>query len=451
MYPEAPLRSAELRQKLGRSCGKNSGLWMAKSTTAQLTMNRPLDMRAMATKIANAAPSEKPYAIPMGGGLLCRVNQGKKSFSLRIRVDGVERRFKIGNFGTLGNGLSVADAYKKAEDLRALVAKGEDPETQAYRKGLQDDRPKTVKDAAERFITEYVEVKLRPSTAHETKRILRNEVIPKVGFLRMGDLRKDDLQALVNKKYRESTKRGGKGTIANRLASAISSMLGYASRQMWIPQGIELSGPADVSERERVLSDKELGAAYNALGKAADGASGIQPVYARVLMALALTGARSSDVTNLRREDVDTVSEMILIREGKTRPSRRTLPCPPELWSIIGPAVEAADGKDALLFPAPRSGKRISHQDVSKACRKIVKALGIARFTPHDLRRTAVTTMSEARVPEEIRRRVTGHQAHDVHGRIYDQAERLDEVRDALVTIENRVLRCAATVEGGNG
>lgn len=82
-----------------------------------------------------------------------------------------------------------------------------------------------------------------------------------------------------------------------------------------------------------------------------------------------------------------------------------------------------------------------------------MKALGIARFTPHDLRRTAVTTMSEARVPEEIRRRVTGHQAHDVHGRIYDQAERLDEVRDALKAIEARVLKCAkaSKTESGNG
>lgn len=426
---------------------------MAKSTTAQLTMNRPLDMRAMATKISNAAPAEKPYVIPMGGGLLCRVNQGKKSFSVRIRIDGVERRFKIGNFGTLGSGLSVADAYRRAEEIRAMVAKGEDPETQAYRKGIEDDRPVTIKDAAERFIAEYVETKLRPSTAHETKRLLRNEVVPRVGFLRMGDLRKDDLQSLVNKKYREATKKGGKGTIANRLASAISSMLTYASREMWISQRIELSGPADVSERERVLSDKELGVAYNALARAADGASDIQPVYAQVLRALALTGARSSDITSLRREDVDTENETILIREGKTRASRRTLPCPPVLWSIVALAADAADGKDGLLFPAPRSGKKISHQDVAKQCRKIVKALGIARFTPHDLRRTAVTTMSEARVPEEIRRRVTGHQAHDVHGRIYDQAERLDEVRDALKAIEARVLKCAkaSKTESGNG
>ncbi len=307
---------------------------MAKSTTAQLTMNRPTDMRGMATKIANAAPSEKPYVIAMGGGLLCRINQGKKSFSLRIRVDGVERRFKIGNFGTLSGGMSVADAYRKAEEIRAMVAKGDDPETQAYRQGIQDDRPKTIRDAAERFIAEYVEMKLRPSTAHETKRLLRNEVIPKVGFLKMDDLRKDDLQALVNKKFREAVKKGGKGTIANRLASAISSMLTYASKELWISERIELTGPADVSERERVLSDKELGRAYNLLMAASKGGFRILPVYAQVLRALALTGARSSDITNLRRDDADAKDRQIIIRLGKTRAARRTLPAPPELWSI---------------------------------------------------------------------------------------------------------------------
>ncbi len=416
---------------------------VGKAATAQVTMNRPLDMRGMAAKIANAAPSDASYEIPMGGGLICRVNQGKKSFSLRIRVDGKLRRFKIGNFGTLGSGVTVAEAYRMAEEIRAQVSRGEDPETQAYRQEIVDDRPANIRDAAERFISEYVSVKLRPSTATEMSRLLRNEVIPKVGFLRMNDLRKDDLQALVNKKYRDAVKRGGRGTIANRLASAISSMLTYASRELWISERIELTGPADASDRERVLTDGELGQAYNALWKSLQGGSHINPVYAQVLCALALTGARSSDITRLRRNDIDLDGRVILIREGKTRSSRRSLPAPPELWSIISAAVQAAEGRDGLLFPAPRSGKQISHQDVAKLCRKLVEAMDVERFTPHDLRRTAVSTMSEARVPEEIRRRVTGHQAKDVHGRIYDQAERLEEVRKALEAIEARVLRCA--------
>ena len=36
----------------------------------------------------------------------------------------------------------------------------------------------------------------------------------------------------------------------------------------------------------------------------------------------------------------------------------------------------------------------------------------------------------------DIRRRITGHQAPDIHGRVYDRAQRLEDMRAALLIIE---------------
>jgi integrase len=84
---------------------------------------------------------------------------------------------------------------------------------------------------------------------------------------------------------------------------------------------------------------------------------------------------------------------------------------------------------------------------VSRAARKIVKALGHQPWTPHDLRRTVVSIMAELGIDGDIRRRVTGHQAQDVHGRVYDQANRQNAVRAALLQVEQYVTEAARTVQ----
>jgi hypothetical protein len=45
--------------------------------------------------------------------------------------------------------------------------------------------------------------------------------------------------------------------------------------------------------------------------------------------------------------------------------------------------------------------------------------------------------MAEAGIDGDIRRRVTGHQAPDIHGRVYDRALRLEDMRKAMLVIEH--------------
>jgi integrase len=86
----------------------------------------------------------------------------------------------------------------------------------------------------------------------------------------------------------------------------------------------------------------------------------------------------------------------------------------------------------------------VPSNEISRSCRKLVKFSGLAPFTPHDLRRTAISIMAEAGVDGDIRRRITGHQATDVHGKIYDRALRLDGMRAALLTIEGHYTAAAS-------
>ncbi len=67
------------------------------------------------------------------------------------------------------------------------------------------------------------------------------------------------------------------------------------------------------------------------------------------------------------------------------------------------------------------------------------------------MRRTLATVLADSGVSGDVARRVTGHIATDVHGRVYDRAARLDDMRAALLIMENWVLAAAAkTVNNAN-
>ncbi|RYE82047.1 MAG: hypothetical protein EOP19_17145, partial [Hyphomicrobiales bacterium] len=63
---------------------------------------------------------------------------------------------------------------------------------------------------------------------------------------------------------------------------------------------------------------------------------------------------------------------------------------------------------------------------------KAVASLQAVPPTPHDLRRSTATAMARLGVPPEDRRAVLAHVADDIHGRHYDQYDRLAEKRRAL-------------------
>jgi len=56
---------------------------------------------------------------------------------------------------------------------------------------------------------------------------------------------------------------------------------------------------------------------------------------------------------------------------------------------------------------------------------------GLPRWTPHDLRRTARTSMSRCRIPTEHSEAVTSHGKPGIQG-VYDQYQYLEEKKEAL-------------------
>src|SRR5690348_13812558 len=61
-------------------------------------------------------------------GLCLRVQpSGRKGWGLRIRIDGRQRRFDLGEYGSDGRGVSLAEARQKAAAMKKAAARGDDP------------------------------------------------------------------------------------------------------------------------------------------------------------------------------------------------------------------------------------------------------------------------------------------------------------------------------------
>ena len=120
--------------------------------------------------------------------------------------------------------------------------------------------------------------------------------------------------------------------------------------------------------------------------------------YRVAIMAAYGAGLRVSEVVSLKVSDVDSKRMVIRVEQGKGKKDRYTLLSPRLLeilrfwWRSTRP-----EGKDALLFPAWRTGKHLSAATLQRACRDAAKQAGLTkRVTPHSMRHAFATHLLES-------------------------------------------------------
>lgn len=409
-----------------------------------------MDLSRADRTLRNLKPRPKSYAVALGNGVLCRVApSGLRTLELRARLHGVTQRLQLGFYPAT----TIAEAAAKAAEFRAKLKQGLNPKVE-MRRAASADIPRNVAEAAARFIDGHLSIKTRERWAKEATRIIKSDIVPVIGRYPLAQIQRSDLTSLIEAKARALRAKGGKGTMANRVVAVVSKLFGWCAQQGWLSAELarNLPKPAVETAKDRVLSVtpllNEAGELWNLLAQGDTGP--IPRVHARVLQLLALTGCRCSEVTSLATATVNLEAGTFTIANGKTQASNRSLPLTPAMRAIFEAAMaEPREQGQQLLFPSPRAGKVIPSNEISRSARDLVKELEHAPWTPHDLRRTAISIMAEAGVDGDIRRRITGHQAPDIHGRVYDRAQRLDDMRAALLVIDV-AYATAATAKADN-
>ena len=171
---------------------------------------------------------------------------GRKRYIIQYRAGGRSRRISLGASSVL----TCEQARSRAITIIAATKNGDDP---AARRDA-DRRAITVKELAERFEREHIDLRLKPSTAKGYKRMLERFVLPRLGNHRLTEVTRAD-NAQLHHDLRHIA------YDANRCLEMISKMFNLA--EMWglRPDG---SNPRKhikkypEEKRERFLSPAEL-------------------------------------------------------------------------------------------------------------------------------------------------------------------------------------------------
>lgn len=157
-----------------------------------------------------------------------------------------------------------------------------------------------------------------------------------------------------------------------------------------------------------------------------------------LLEVLYATGLRRGEALALDLDDLDHHEREVRVRHGKGDKGR-VLPVVPSAWRRLTEYVER--GRPALTTAHPDSarsvflsplGRRMSESTILRALRQHAAAAGLARLSPHTLRRTFATQLHERGTSLRVIQDLLGHASLDttmVYLRVDSKAIRREVIR----------------------
>jgi integrase len=314
-------------------------------------------------------------------GLSLRVSPTAKNWAFHFTTpSGKRARLTLGAFPAI----TLAGARGLALEAQAAVQAGADPRTS--RAGAM-----TVATLVENFLAKHVRPNLR--SAKQIERRLGKNVLPLIGNVRLADLHRRDINRVL-----DAIVSRGRLIEANRVFGDVRAMLRWAVARGDLDrdpvQG--MNAPSPERSRDRVLSDVEIKHLWNVLPTALPKQVDCQ----RVLRLCLITGQRVGEVAGMRRDELDLDTRTWALPGARTKNGHpHSVPLSDLAIGIIEQALADA-GDRQCLFALP-----------SVAVARFVERaqFGISDWTPHDLRRTALTQMAALGVEPVVLGHVANH------------------------------------------
>jgi integrase len=342
----------------------------------------------------------------------------------------VSARMTLGEYPAL----PPAKARETAQDLYAKVRLGQHP--QAERKQNREEHRSTFG----RLVFSYLEFKrseVRPRT-HRLIDLYLNTHAKVLHALPAGVIDRKKIAELLD----DIAKKSG-AVSANRAHSALSALFTWAMQK-----GLHESNPCIAAlkrkerSRDRVLTDNELAAVWNALG-ASD--------YGDILRLLILTGQRAGEIGGLRWSEVDFERDLIAL------PSQRTKNHQPHEFPLSDPVRDILKARTRTRdFVFGRGIAGFNGWDRSKKAlnKKIAAKLGaeLPEWTVHDLRRTFATGLQRLGVRLEVTEAILSHVSGNRGGAggVYRRYNWAEEKRAALDAWAAHVVAVVSGKKGKN-
>lgn len=329
------------------------------------------------TIVDKAQPEASRYVIwdteIRGFGLYISPN-GVKRYYLKYRtLDGISRKPKIGDHGSI----TVAQARKIASEWANDVRNGRDPSR--TRKNAR--RISNMKDLANRYIEEYAKPYKKPSSVRMDTINIQVHVLPALGTRKITDVSHADIVKLHQNIGKKSP------GAANRVVALLSKMFNLAEK--WdLRKGINpCKHLVKFKERkiERYLTPEEYKNLFQAIKETVESRQ-IEPLAGAALQLLALTGCRVGEIISLKWNDFDQRTHELILRDSKT--GARRLPLGEDAFQILKNMwVQGLENSYDWFFSRPgRRAEPITYFWLRVRWYRVRKRAGLSDLRMHDLR-----------------------------------------------------------------
>ena len=334
-------------------------------------------------------------------GLALRVSAGgHKAWTFHFTTGGKRARVTLGSYPATG----LAKARTLATEARGHVEEGRDP--RRVLKAADAAAQMTVGDLIGSYLEKHVRPNLR--SAHHMELRLAANVTPVIGDVRLADLHRRDINRVLDPIMARR-----RPTQARLVFQDLRAMLRWAVARGDLDRSpMEgLDRPSSETPRERVLSDDEIRQLWNGL----DAALAKSPSCQRIVKLCLVTAQRVGEVSGMRRDELDLDAATWSLPGLRTKNGYPHLvPLSPLARDLVNEALADAAGSE-FVFPCGNGSLA-----PTAVARTIVRAhqptaphphgrFGVAHFTAHDLRRTALTGMARLGVSPTVLGFVANH------------------------------------------
>lgn len=436
-------------------------------------------MKLTDTTIKNLKPKEAKYFIhgDMSNGrhgfAICvypassKYPSGTKSWFFIYRFEGKRCFLPLGKYPSM----SLADASREFEKHWQVFAAGKNPATVEEDKKIELEAAPTVKKLAEEYIERYAMPNKK--SWQEDQRILEKEIYPAWGKKKAQDITKRHVNDLLDK----VVDRGSPQT-ANNIFKIIRKMFNWAVEKdrLKISPCLGVKAPASTTAKDRALSAAEIKSVWSLLENPE---ISMTVEVRQAIKLILLTAQRPGEVAGMHTREIDGNWWTIPAERSKNKKAHRVY-LPPLALEIIAKAIieaetakerseirkarEAGLDKRAIkkptdkkysgyIFPCPHysKDKPIERHALSKALKRNesedgLTTLGIAIFSPHDLRRTAATFMAESGELDEVIDAVLNHSKQGII-KVYNLYRYDKEKQKALEVWEHKLKSIITSTE----
>jgi integrase len=263
-------------------------------------------------------------------------------------------------------------------------------------------------------------------TAAEIERRLRKNVIPLIGNVRLAELHRRDINRAVDPIVRR-----GRLAEACRVFEDLRSIMRWAVARGDLDRNPMdgMKKPAAPRSRTRVLSDDEIRQLWSGLPQTLAKSKSCQ----RIIQLCLVTAQRVGEVAGMRRAELDLTRREWHLPGTRTKNGHAHCVALSDLAIRIISEALADSGNSPFVFPS--NGCALPAMAVARTIVRAQGRFGIAQWSAHDLRRSAITNMARLGVPPIVLGHVANHRTTTKAGvtlGVYAHHDYADETRQAL-------------------